>query len=102
MTHTTTNVQRESGGSVVSVYATLVIDSLDNANSEDFDPTSEFALSGVEGVTVIGLEEPENYTVDFDHLDGTTLSVLNNDGTDPTAGTDVGEVRVRVDGNRAP
>lgn len=102
MTHTTSDVDKESGGSFVSVFATLDITSLDNANTEDFDPASEFALRDVLGVSVLGLEEPENYTVDFDHLDGTALSVLNADGTDPTSGTDVGEVRVRVDADKGP
>lgn len=102
MTHDTTNVDHESGGSVVSVFATLDITSLDNANTEDFDPASEFSLQDVLGVAVLGLESPESFTVDFDHLDGTALSVLNADGTDPTAGTDVGEVRIRVDADKGP
>jgi hypothetical protein len=102
MTHTTSEVDRESGGSVVSVYATLDVTSLDNAASESFDPASEFNFSDVLGVTILGLENAGTYQAEFDHLDGTTLNVQNVDGTDPTSGTDVGEVRVRVDGDKGP
>ena len=99
MTHTTTVESRRNSGSYESVFATLDITGLDNANTEDFDPATELGFNDVLGVAVVGLEEPENYTVDFDHLAGNALSVLNADGTDPTSSTDVGEVRVRVDGN---
>jgi hypothetical protein len=102
MTHSTTVEGDHSGGSVRSLYATLDITSLDNANNESFDPTSEFDFDTILGVSVLGLEEPENYIVQFDHLDGTTLYVEGYGGTDPTATTDVGEVRVRVDGDPAP
>ena len=102
MTHTTSDVDHESGGSFKSVFATLDITSLDNADSETFDPESEFSVNDVLGVSVIGLENGDLYQAAFDHLDGTTLHVHNVDGTDPTAATDVGEVRVRVDADKGP
>lgn len=97
MTHTTTVEDRLSGGSFETWFVTLDITSLDNANNESFDPAAELNLSDLLGVSVAGLEEPESYVVQFDHLDGTTLYVEGYGGTDPTAGTDVGEVRLRVD-----
>src|SRR6056297_2421542 len=100
MTHTTTDVDRESGGSVVSVYATIDITSLDGANTEPFDTEAELKV-GPLGVSVQGVENAASYTVAYDHVAG-DLVVKGQDGTDPTAGTDVGEVRVRVDGDVGP
>lgn len=102
MTHSTTIEEKANSGSYETVFATLDITGLDNANNESFDPASEFNLNSVLGVSVVGLENPESYVAQFDHLDGTTLYVEGYGGTDPTAGTDVGEVRVAVHGNPAP
>lgn len=99
MTHTTTVLDRVSEGSYESVFAVLDITSLDNANNESFDPASELGFDEVLGVSVEGLENPESYVVQFDHVDGTTLYVEGYGGTDPTSGTDVGEVRLKVSGN---
>jgi len=52
-------------------------------------------------VSVQGVENGDSYDVEYYHL-STEFVVLNNDGTDPTAGTDVGEVRIRVDGDKGP
>lgn len=101
MTFSKTQVDHESGGSFDSVFATIDITSLDSANYEPFDPTSDFNLRDVLGVSVIGLEEPENYIVQYDHLQQ-RLYVEGYGGTDPTATTDVGEVVVRIDGNLGP
>lgn len=100
MTYTTSNVDYESGGSVVSVYATVDITSLDGANTEPFDPDAVFNVDPL-GVSVIGVENGDLYDVEYDHL-AQQFVVQNKDGTDPTAGTDVGEVRIRVDGNKGP
>jgi len=100
MTHTTTDVDYESGGSVVSVYATIDITALDNANSEAFDADSEFNVDTL-GVTVIGVANAASYLVQYDHT-ASQLVVEGYGGTDPTAGTAVGEVRVRVDGDKGP
>jgi len=53
-------------------------------------------------VAVLGLENAGTYQAAFDHVTGDTLAVQNVDGTDPTSGTDVGEVQIRVDGNLGP
>lgn len=99
MTHTTTVEDRVSDGSYEAVFATLDITSLDNANTESFDPAAEFGMNTVLGVSVEGLENAGSFDVEFDHVSGTTLSVVNEDGTDPTSGTDVGEVRVKASGD---
>lgn len=100
MTHTTTVVDRLSTGDSVTVVADLDITSLDNAASEDFDPESEFALQGVLNVEVGQLENPNTYVVQV--ADDNDLSVEQYGGTDPTATTDVGTVRVSVRANPGP
>ena len=98
MTHTTTLEERTSAGSFRSVFLTLDITSLDNANTEDLTLVDEADLNSVFGASVLGLENAGSYDVEYDHL-ADALSVVNEDGTDPTTGTDVGEVRLRVDGD---
>lgn len=100
MTYTISDVDPESGGSYESVFATLDITSLDGANTEPFDPDAALNVDPL-GIDVIGVENGDLYDVEWDHL-AETFVVQNNDGTDPTAGTDVGEVRIRVDGNKGP
>jgi len=100
MTFTLTDVDYESGGSVVSVYATVNITSLDGANTEPFDPADVFNVDPL-GVSVQGVENGDAYLVQYDHL-ASQLVVEGYGGTDPTAGTDVGEIRVRVDGDKGP
>lgn len=101
MTYSITEEDRESGGSYETVFATLNITSLANANNEPFDPASVFGFAGVRSVSVVGIEEPESYVVQFDHLEN-ALYVEGYGGTDPTAGTDVGEVRLKIDGDLGP
>jgi hypothetical protein len=100
MTHTTTVIDRLSTGDSVTVIAELDITSLDNAASENFDPVSEFALQGVLNVEVGRLENPNTYIVQA--AADNDLSVETYGGTDPTAGTDVGTVRVSVRANPGP
>lgn len=98
MTHSTTVEDRVSDGSYKAVFATLDITGLDNANNESFDPAAELGFNDVLGVSVEGVENPESYVVQFDHLEN-ALYVEGYGGTDPTAGTDVGEVRIKVSGD---
>ncbi|PSP80172.1 hypothetical protein BRC81_02990 [Halobacteriales archaeon QS_1_68_20] len=98
MTHTTTVEKRVSDGSYEAVFATLDITGLDNANNESFDPAAEFEFDEVLGVSVEGLENPDSYVVQWDHLEN-ALYVEGYGGTDPTAGTAVGQVRVKASGD---
>lgn len=98
MTHTTTIEDRRNSGSFRSVFVTLDITSLDNANNEALTLADEADLNTVFGASVLGIENPDSYVVEYDHLED-VLYVEGFGGTDPTAGTDVGEVRLRVDGD---
>ncbi|WP_435175642.1 hypothetical protein [Halorussus sp. AFM4] len=99
MTHSTTVERRGIAGDHEYVVATLDITSLDAANNETFDPASEFGFDDVFGVSILGVENAGSYIAQFDHLAGNALYVEGYGGTDPTAGTDVGEVRVKVSGD---
>lgn len=100
MTHTTTVVADENSGSVRQVVAELDITSLDNAASENFAPASELGFREVLNVSVGQLENPNSHIIQV--AADNDLSVENYGGTDPTAGTDVGTVRVTVTGDPAP
>jgi hypothetical protein len=103
VTHTTIVEDRQVTGGFETVVATVDITSLDNANNEAFSPSlgGELNLSAVRGAAVVGVENADSYVVQYDHLEG-DLYVEGYGGTDPTGGTDVGEVRLRVDGDPAP
>jgi len=93
MTHTVTNTETESRGSVEAVIATVNITSLDAAGSESFAVADEFGISGVaENGVGVRAQESSAYKLAWDHING-TLSVVNvSDGTDVANDTDVGEV----------
>jgi hypothetical protein len=101
MTHSTVTTAEENSGSFASVYHTINITSLDNAGSEDYTPTDELALRDALGVSING-QESDDLFIRWDHVDE-SLTVTNaSDGTTVAQGTDVGEVVLKVDGNRAP
>lgn len=100
MTHTNTAVDELSDGNYVSRVVDVDITSLDNAASEDFDPVAELGFRDVFGGVVLQAENPGAYQ--FTVAQDNDISVQNADGTDPTAGTDVGVVRVKWQGNRGP
>lgn len=97
MTHTTTVEERLSSGSYETVVATLDITSLDNADSEGFDPASELGIDDVLNVEVGRIENAGSYVVQ--PLANNDLQIEAYGGTDPTAGTDIGTVRVTVHGD---
>lgn len=101
MTYTATVEDRQNSGSFESVWLSVDITSLANANNEPFDAAAEADMDVVFGAAVMGYEEPGSQVVEYDHLEG-ALYVEGYGGTDPGAGTDVGEVRLRVDGDPAP
>jgi hypothetical protein len=96
MTHSTINVEDESGGSVRSYYHTIDITSLDQAGVEDYSPGDRFGI-GVDGVAVVG-QEPAGLFIRWDHVNNQLHVTDAADGTTVAQGTDVGEVVLRVDG----
>lgn len=98
MTHTTTVIERRNSGSYESVFLSVDITSLDNANSESFDFDAEADLNSVMHASVGRIENPQTHVVQADE-NADELHVENYGGTDPTAGTDVGVVEVRIDGD---
>jgi hypothetical protein len=103
MTYNTLDQQRESGGSFYSVFHTIDITSLDQAGAEPYDPGGKFGVTPY-GVEVIG-QQDETLDIVWDHVDSQLkVTEINDtgDGTggrvDVAAGTAVGEVVLRVDG----
>lgn len=99
MTNSTTVDDEIVQGNYQVVFATVDITSLANANNEPWDPTANTSLDDYTSVAVGGIENPQTHVVQWDS-DGEAFHVENYGGTDPTAGTDVGEVTVRVEGRR--
>lgn len=96
MTHTTVETVQESGGSLKTAIHTIDITSLDAIGNEAFDPQDEVSLDG-KSIAVIGQENGQ-YGITHDHVTG-GLHVYNlTDGTGVAAATDVGEVKLRIDG----
>jgi len=81
-------------------YETVDVTGLTNANNEPWDPAANTGLDDARSVSIVGYENGETYTVEWDHLQQAFVFATIADGTDPGAGTDVGEVRVRVEGRR--
>lgn len=90
---------RVSAGSFESVYVTLDIQSF--TNPESFDPASTSGggnkyVDTLLGVSVVGVENGDSIAVSYDHL-ANSINAVSHDGT--TAPSDLGEVRVRIDGD---
>lgn len=98
MTHDTISTERESSGSISTVFHTIDITSLDSAGVEQYDPETELNMSiGDRGVGIRGVED-ETLAVAWDHVDGELKVKSLSDGTDASDNADVGEVILRVDG----
>ena len=82
------------------VVADHDITSLTNANNEPLTPESDFTLDAVFGGEILQVEQPGSYVYQLDANDD--LYVEGYGGTDPTAGTDVGTVRIKWLGSPAP
>lgn len=90
---------RESGGSFETFFVTLDIQSF--TNPESFDPTATTGggnkyVNTLLGVTVVGVENGDSVAVSYDHL-ANTINAVSHDGT--AAPSDLGEVRLRIDGD---
>jgi hypothetical protein len=101
MTHTTTVLDSSVVGDREEVVADVDITSLDNADSEAFDPTAEFSeLRVCRGMTVLQAENAGSYV--FSVEQNNDIHVESYGGSDPTAGTDVGVVRIKAVGAASP
>lgn len=95
MVHTTEEHTRENFGSRSGALHTIDITGLDGANYEEYAPDAEVGADIEPRVDVVGLENPGTYIVQWDHVNE-RLHVEQYGGTDPAAGTAVGEVQLRV------
>lgn len=89
-----------NGGALVVETATVTIGSLTNANNEPWDPEANTGLTNAESVEIVGYTQGTTYTVAWNHSSEQFEFAAIADGTDPGATTDVGEVKVRVEGRR--
>lgn len=80
--------------------ATVDVSSLTNADNEPWDPSEGTGIAEPRSVQVVGFEGADTYTAQWDHTQQAIVFETIADGTQPGAGTDVGEVKLRVDGRR--
>lgn len=79
-------------------HVTADVTDLTNANNEPLATwADESSIDRIDGVSVVGVENAGTYNVQYDHLEE-DVYVVGHDGTDPTAGTDVGEITLRLEG----
>lgn len=97
MTHSTTVTERRNSGSYETVFATVDITSMDNADNEPVDLASELNLDEVLNISVGAIENPGSYVVQV-AADG-DLHVESYGAATDNSGTDIGTVDVVVDGN---
>jgi len=90
----------DNGGVLEVETVTVTVDSLTNANNEPWDPAANTGLSNPESVTIVGYTQGTTYTVFWNHSAGQFEFATTADGSDPGSETDVGEVKVRVEGRR--
>lgn len=90
-----------NAGALQVEYVTADVTALTNANSEPLSTwANEAGIDDVKAAAVVGLEDADIYTAAYDHLEDAIVFATIADGTDPTAGTDVGEVKVRLEGRK--
>lgn len=90
----------ENQGAREVVEKTVDVTSLSNGGHHVWDPTTQTAFDDPQAVRVIGQEDP-SYHIEWDHVNGDRFHVTNvSDGTDVTSSTDIGEVRLQVEGRR--
>lgn len=97
--NTETIEARENSGSFESYFVTLDIQSF--TSPESYDPASETGggsklVDTLLGVSILGAETGDAHTFTYDHLTN-DIHAVSTDGT--AAASDLGEVRLRVDGD---
>jgi len=89
-----------NGGVLQVETVTVDVTNLSNAGHHVWDPGANTLVDDPESVTVTGQEDPTCH-IKWDSLKGDRFHVVNvSDATDVTAGTDIGEVELRVEGRR--
>lgn len=79
---------------------TADVTSLTNADNEPLSTwTDQSGIDVVENATVVSHDD-KTYLAKVDKANDQVLVVAVADGTDPTAGTDVGSITLRLEGRR--
>lgn len=79
---------------------TVDVTSLTNADNEPLSTwTDESDIDVVDNATVVG-HDNKSYLAKVDDQNDQVLVVAVADGADPTAGTDVGSITLRIEGRR--
>ena len=99
MTHSITIEDRVNSGSFRTVFLTVDVTSLENAGGEPIDLEDEVGLNRAIGAGIIGMESADSYLATWDHINDEIHFADSDTGGDVSSGTDVGEVRLRVDGD---
>lgn len=90
----------ESLGAYKVDYVTQDVTSLTNTGNEPYSTwVDNSGIDNPDAVTVVGQEE-DNQILVPDHLNDQFHVVQVSDGSDITSGTDIGEVKVRIEGRR--
>lgn len=88
-------------GAFVVEYVTFDVTSLTNANNEPLSSwTDQSSIDDVKAAAVVGHDQASTYTAAVDHSQPAVVFETISDGSDPTSGVDVGEVKLRLEGRR--
>lgn len=89
----------ENAGVRMVEEVTFDVTSLTNANNEPLSSwTDDSTIDRVQNAQVVGHDQAATYTAAVDHAQSAVVFATIADGTDPTSGTDVGEVKLRLEG----
>ncbi|GGO03523.1 hypothetical protein [Haloarcula pellucida] len=96
-----------NGGAMQVTTEVVDVTNLSNAGHHVWDPAANTDIDNPQAVSVIGQEDP-TYDITWDHVNGDRFHVTEvndtGDGTggvqDVASGTDIGEVKLRVEGRR--
>jgi len=90
----------ENAGARVVDEVTVDVTSLTNADNEPLSTwKSESDIDVVDNATVVG-HDNKSYLAKVDDQNDQVLVTTVSDGTNPTAGTDVGSITLRLEGRR--
>jgi hypothetical protein len=90
----------ENAGARVVDEVTVDVTSLTNADNEPLSTwTDDSDIDVVDNATVVG-HDNKSYLAKVDDQNDQVLVTTVSDGTNPTAGTDVGSITLRLEGRR--